>query len=130
VDDENAKDLRNDFGMGNGVFMFSLYNGHKHLMYSYMIEEAKNFVQKANELCTLLPPAPPVLMDEIEREEANVLSQSLMDYVKQMTLQFITGKADIDKEWDTFVQECKAKGADRLVQMTNEVYQKTKDILK
>ncbi|WP_025747389.1 ABC transporter substrate-binding protein [Caldicoprobacter faecalis] len=129
VDDENAKDLRNDFGMGNGVFIFSIYNGHKELMYSYMTEEARNFIQKANEICTLRPPAPPVLMDEVEREEANMISQSLMDYVKQMTLQFITGQADIEKDWDAFVQECKAKGSDRLVQMTNEIYQETKDIL-
>lgn len=131
VDDENAKDLRVDFGMGNGVFIFSMYNGHnKELMYSYMTEEARNFVQIANEKCTLLPPDPPVLMDDLEREEANMIGQALSDYVKQMTLQFITGKADIEKDWDTFVQECKAKGADKLVQMTNEIYKNTKDILK
>jgi len=129
VEDENAKDLRNDFGMNNGVFVFSMYNGHKELMYSYMTEEARRLTEAVNELSILKPPAPPVLMDEAQREEQTMLSQSLMDYVKQMTLQFIVGEKDIEKDWDAFVNECISKGADRLTKMTNELYQGTKAIL-
>ena len=122
AEDEEAKDLRNDFGMNNGVFVFSMYNGHKELMYSYMTEEARELTKAVNELSTFINPDPPVLMDEAQREEHTMLTQALMDYVKQMTLQFIVGEADLETQWDAFVNECKAKGADTLVQMTNDIY--------
>lgn len=122
AEDEEAKDLRNDFGMNNGVFVFSMYNGSKELMYSYMTEEARELTKAVNELSTFRNPDPPVLMDEAQREEHTMLTQALMDYVKQMTLQFIVGEADLETQWDAFVNECKAKGADTLVQMTNDIY--------
>lgn len=126
AEDEEAKDLRDDFGMNNGVFVFSMYNGHKELMYSYMTEEARNLTQAVNELSTFRNPDPPVLMDEAQREEHTMISQALMDYVNQMTLQFIVGEADLETDWDGFVNECKTKGADTLIQMTNDIYDETK----
>jgi putative aldouronate transport system substrate-binding protein len=47
-----------------------------------------------------------------------------------MTLKFILGQASLEKDWDNYVQQCRAKGADKLTQLTNEVYKSTKDMLK
>jgi putative aldouronate transport system substrate-binding protein len=124
-----TKDLRKDFGFGNGVFIL-MYGGPKDLAYSYMTDEAKEFIEGVNKTRKLLPPAPPVLFDETQREQANMINQPLMDYVSQMTLKFILGQASLEKDWDNYVQQCRAKGADKLTQLTNEVYKSTKDMLK
>ncbi|WP_434643855.1 hypothetical protein PQ692_05225 [Thermoanaerobacterium thermosaccharolyticum] len=47
-----------------------------------------------------------------------------------MTYKFITGVASLDKDWNNFVQQCKAQGADQLVKLTNDVYKSTKDKMK
>jgi putative aldouronate transport system substrate-binding protein len=124
-----TKDLRKDFGFGNGVFIL-MYGGPKELAYSYMSDEDRKFAEELDKTRELLPPAPPVLFDEVQREQANMISQPLMDYVEQMTLKFILGQASLEKDWDNYVQQCRAKGADKLTQLTNEVYKSTKDMLK
>jgi len=123
------KDLRKDFGFGNGNFIL-MYGGPKYLAESYMSPEDKEFVNEVNSKRTLLPVAPPILYDEDQREQANMIDTPLMDYVKSMTLKFILGDASLDTDWDKYVQDCKQKGSDRLVQLANEVYQNTKDIIK
>ena len=35
-----------------------------------------------------------------------------------MRLKFITGQADIDKEWDNYVATCKSMGFDELQEIT------------
>lgn len=124
-----TKDLRKDFGFGSGVFML-MYGGPKELAYSYMRDEDKKFTEEVNKTRELLPQAPPILYDESQRERANMISQPLMDYVQQMTLKFIMGQASLDKDWDKFVQQCKAKGSDELTKLANQVYNSTKDQLK
>lgn len=124
-----TKDLRKDFGFGNGVFIL-MYGGPKALAESYMTPDDLNFVNAENSNRQLLPPAPPLLYDETEREQANMLSTPLMDYVQSMTLKFILGDASLDTDWDKFVQDCQQKGSDRLVELANKVYQSTKDVLK
>lgn len=124
-----TKDLRKDFGFGNGVFIL-MYGGPKYLAESYMSPEDLEFVTEVNSKRELLPAAPPLLYDETEREQANMMSTPLMDYVESMTLKFILGDASLDTDWDKFVQDCKQKGSDRFVELANEVYQNTKDVLK
>jgi putative aldouronate transport system substrate-binding protein len=95
-----------------------------------MSPEDLEFVNEVNSKRELLPAAPPILYDEGEREQANMLSTPLMDYVESMTLKFILGDASLESDWDKYVQDCKQKGSDRLVELANKVYQSTKDVLK
>lgn len=124
-----TKNLQKDYGFSGGVFCL-LYGGPKDLAESMMTEEVKNYTNEVNNTFKYLPPAPPILFNESQREQANMLSQPLMDYVSQMTLKFITGVASIDKDWDSYVQQCKAKGSDQLTKLTNDVYKSTKDKIK
>lgn len=119
------KDLRKDFGFSGGVFT---YGGSQELKASMMNETDKEF-QKAMESKELLPIAPPILYTEDEREQANMISTPLMDYVKATTLKFILGTEPLSN-WDKYVAECKAKGADKLIDQANQIYNKTKDKLK
>lgn len=121
-----TKDLRKDFGFSGGVFV---YGGSKEMVYSMLDEEEVAFRTEVAENKEALPPAPPVLFDEDQREQANLISQPLMDYVEQMTLKFILGDASLDSDWDAFVKACKDKGCDDLTTLTNDVYNATKDAL-
>jgi putative aldouronate transport system substrate-binding protein len=120
------KQLNVDFGFGGGVFA---YGGSTKLKLSKMTEGEKDYV---NRTLTLRKPRklnPPILATPDESEQLNLISKPLMDYVDTMTLKFITGQADIAKEWDNYVATCKANGSDRYTQMANEIFAKTKSTL-
>lgn len=56
------------------------------------------------------------------QERASILSD-MKTYIDSMTVGFIVGTNDIDKEWDTFVSTLKQTGLDRLI----EIYQSSLD---
>ncbi|MDE4541368.1 extracellular solute-binding protein [Thermoanaerobacterium sp. R66] len=121
-----TKNLQKDYGFSGGVFCL-LYGGPKDLAESMMTPEVANFENQVNTQRKLLPVAPPVPFTESQREQANMLSQPISDYVEQMMLKFITGVASIDKDWNSYVQQVNAKGVDQLVKLTNDVYKSSKN---
>ena len=52
-----------------------------------------------------------------------------MDYVNTAALEFITGKRDLDADWDAYVKDCENKGSQKYVDEANEIYKDTKDLL-
>ncbi|MDI3478387.1 MAG: putative aldouronate transport system substrate-binding protein, partial [Thermoanaerobacterium sp.] len=124
-----TKDLQKDYGFSGGVFAL-IYGGPKDLGESMMTDDVKKFNKELNDSMKFFPPAPPVRLTESQREQVNMLSQPLTDYVNQMMYKFIIGVASIDKDWDSYVQQCRAKGVDQLVKIINDVYKSTKDKMK
>ncbi|AGB18600.1 sugar ABC transporter substrate-binding protein [Thermoanaerobacterium thermosaccharolyticum] len=124
-----TKNLQKDYGFAGGVFTL-IYGGPKDLAESMMTPEVANFENQVNTQRKLLPVAPPVPFTESQREQANMLSQPIGDYVEQMMLKFITGVASIDKDWNSYVQQVNSKGVDQLVKLTNDVYQSSKAKMK
>ncbi|WP_127836808.1 ABC transporter substrate-binding protein [Clostridium prolinivorans] len=120
-----TKDLRKDFGYGSGVFV---YGGSQDLKMS-MMNDLEISLQNSMANKKMLPPAPPILFNEDQREQFNMKDTPLMDYVKAQTLKFMLGSEPLSN-WDNFVSQCKAKGADSLVELANQVYDNTKDKLK
>jgi len=120
-----TKDLRKDFGYGSGVFV---YGGSQELKMS-MMNNLEISVQNSMADKEILPQAPPILFNEEQREQFNMKDTPLMDYVKAQTLKFMLGTEPLSN-WDKFVAECKAKGADAIVDQANQIYVKTKDKLK
>ena len=43
-----------------------------------------------------------------------------MDYVNTAALEFITGKRDLDADWDAYVKDCENKGSQKYVDEANE----------
>lgn len=53
-----------------------------------------------------------------ESQRKAELETDLETYQEEMTLKFITGQADIDTQWDTYVATCKSMGYDELQEIT------------
>ncbi|MGN0295585.1 MAG: extracellular solute-binding protein [Lachnospiraceae bacterium] len=123
------KQLNVDFGFGNGVFA---YGGNKTLQYSKFSEGEKEWNERVDSNKENIRLKPPILADEMQKEELNLIKVSLMDYVNTAALEFISGKRDItsDADWETYVKECENKGCSDYIQLANEIYQDTKDLLK
>jgi putative aldouronate transport system substrate-binding protein len=125
INPTGTKELKKEFGFSGGVFS---YGGSQELKLS-MMSEADSSFQKVMADKKLLPIAPPILYTPDEREQANMITTPLMDYVKAMTSKFILGTEPLSN-WDKFVAEAKAKGSDKVTDLANQVYSKTKDKLK
>lgn len=120
------KQLNVDYGFGNGVFA---YGGNDVLRYSKFTEGEKEWNERINANKEDIQLKPPILADEMQKEELNLIKTPLMDYVNTAALEFITGKRDLESDWDAYVKDCESKGSTKYIEQANEIYQDTKDIL-
>ncbi len=120
------KKLNVDYGFGGGVFA---YGGNVAIQLSKFTEGEKEWNERINANKVNQELAPPVLADEFEKEDLNLIKVPLMDYVNTAALEFITGKRDIEADWDAYVADCETKGSTKYIDMVNEIYQNTKDLL-
>ncbi|MEF2967341.1 sugar ABC transporter substrate-binding protein [Paenibacillus sp. M1] len=119
------KKLNEDYGFGGGVFA---YGGSQELKLSKMTEGEKDFNDRIFATREPRKIDPPIMGTPDQSEEMNLISTPLMDYVKTMTLKFITGQESLDN-WDTYVKTAEANGSTRYTQMANEIFNETKSLL-
>jgi len=60
-----------------------------------------------------------------EADEASVIRTDISNYVSKMQAEFVTGQTSFS-EWDNYVQQIKAMGADRLCEIVNSAYERSK----
>ncbi|RCW51923.1 sugar ABC transporter substrate-binding protein [Paenibacillus prosopidis] len=120
-----AKQLNVDYGFAGGVFA---YGGSAKLRLSKMTEGEKDFVNRVQSTREQRKLAPPIMGSPEESEQMNLISTPLMDYVKTMTLKFITGQESFDK-WDSYKAQVEANGSTRYTDMANDIFGKTKSLL-
>ena len=120
------KQLNVDYGFGGGVFA---YGGSKKLRYSKFSEGETQWNNRVDENRVDQVLTPPILADELQKEDLNLIQVPLMDYVNTSALEFISGKKSLDTDWDSYVAECENKGSTKYVKLANEIYQKTKSLL-
>lgn len=70
-------------------------------------------------------PTPKLFYAEEDTKAINTIHADLDTYRKEMTAKFITGEADIEAEWNNYVDTCQRIGSDRLV----EIYQRNYDAM-
>ena len=61
----------------------------------------------------------------LSADDTNLINQyrtDLANYRKNMYAQFITGKLDIDAQWDTFTKQMKALGLDEFIKLKQKAY--------
>ncbi|MEV5029574.1 sugar ABC transporter substrate-binding protein [Paenibacillus sp. LPE1-1-1.1] len=120
-----TKQLNVDYGFAGGMFA---YGGSAKLRMSKMTEGEKDFVSRVQSTREPRKLAPPIMGSPEESEQMNLISTPLMDYVKTMTLKFITGQESFDK-WDNYKAQVEANGSTRYTDMANDIFEKTKSLL-
>jgi putative aldouronate transport system substrate-binding protein len=120
-----AKQLNVDFGFAGGMFA---YGGNEKLRMSKMTDGEKDFVNRVQSTREQRKLAPPIMATPEESEQMKLISTPLMDYVKTMTLKFITGQESFDK-WDNYTAQVEANGSTRFTDMAKDIFQKTKSLL-
>lgn len=120
------KQLNVDYGFGNGVFA---YGGSKNLRFSKFSEGEVEWNERVDANREDMKLMPPILADELQKEDMNLIKVPLMDYVNTAALEFITGKRSLDTDWEAYVKECEDKGSAKYVEEANKIYQDTKGLL-
>lgn len=69
-----------------------------------------------------VPAIPAMFMSEDDNERIAVLKTQLDTYVENMIANFVTGEADIDAEWDTFLTTLEGYGMSEYVKLYNDYY--------
>lgn len=121
-----SKQLNVDYGFGGGVFA---YGGNTEIQLSKFTEGEREWNERINANKENQKLMPPVLADELEKEELNLIKVPLMDYVNTAALEFITGKRSLETDWEAYVSECEAKGSQKYVDQVNEIFNRTKESL-
>jgi putative aldouronate transport system substrate-binding protein len=116
-----TKHLQKDFGFYNGVFA---YGGKPELVQAFFSPEEQT-VQKVMNARKPIAVAPPYPFTDEEREQATLWETPLKDYVFQQTLQFILGQRPLS-DWNTYVNELKAKNSTQYIDLVNKAYQRYK----
>ncbi len=114
-------DLRTDYGFMNGVFMHE--HGSSDELVRSLLPEEEIAWQESMADKERIPVAPPAPLDELEREQASLSETSLLDYVRQNTLAFITGQRDMS-EWDAYVSELEGQNLTAYMDIVNGAQQR------
>ena len=120
VNDDDV-DIRLQWGYAGGNFWYghTLAEGA-----DAFIPPVADFVAHVGEYRDTAPLAPGLAPTEDQNEQINLIKVPLIDNVNTWTLNFITGKADIDADWDKYVAECEGLDVAGLVNLYAEVYGK------
>ena len=76
-------------------------------------------IRRADELVDAFPF---LVYTNEEADARSVLSTDITTYLRTMKAQFITGEADIDKDWDEFQSKLKGMGLDNLLAIEQGAY--------
>ncbi|AIQ56237.1 sugar ABC transporter substrate-binding protein [Paenibacillus borealis] len=125
INEGAAKQLNVDFGFAGGMFA---YGGSEKLKMSKMTDGEKDFVSRVQSTRDARKLAPPIMATPEENEQMKLISTPLMDYVKTMTLKFVTGQEKLDN-WSQYTAQVEANGSTRYTEMANDIFAKTKSLL-
>lgn len=121
-----SRQLNVDYGFGGGVFA---YGGNTRIQLSKFTEGEREWNERINANKVNQKLKPPILADELEKEELNLIKVPLMDYVNTAALEFITGKRNIDTDYDAYVADCETKGSTKYITQVNEIFERSKESL-
>lgn len=65
---------------------------------------------------------PPLFLTNEQASEVADLSKTINDYVDEMMARFVIGDADLDKDWDGYVQQLEAMNVARYLDIYQEAY--------
>ena len=116
---EGDVDIRLQWGYAGGNYFY----GHS------TEESTDNFTPEVQDLYsrygkykTIAKVDPKAAPDEDQREQLTLWAVPLIDNINAWTLNFVTGKKDINRDWNEYVTSCKNLNIEKIVDMTNKIY--------
>jgi len=116
---ESMTDIRLMWGYAGGNFW---YGGTVAEMTDNLIPPVADYVARDTEYRDTPPLAPGIAPTEEQNEEINLIATPLISNVNSWTLKFVTGQADIETQWDEYVQSCVDLNSQGLVDIYGELY--------
>ncbi|MBZ9537028.1 ABC transporter substrate-binding protein [Cytobacillus oceanisediminis] len=65
---------------------------------------------------------PPLILNDQQSQEILDIQKSIYDYVEEMNVRFIIGDADLDKEWDTYIETINGMNLQGFLDILQESY--------
>ncbi|WP_211116760.1 extracellular solute-binding protein [Glycomyces buryatensis] len=116
INPDGETDIQKDLGWSNSVFADSTES--RALKESYNTPTFVEYIDSVLATRTPRDPNPPAPLDELELEQAALLSTPIKDTVDTNTLRFIMGERDI-AEWDDYVAELESQGLADYISLIN-----------
>ena len=116
-------DIRLKWGYACGNYFYGHSTAESTDNFTPEVQDLYARYGKYKTVATVDPKAKPT---EDQRETMNLIAVPLIDNINTWTLNFVTGKKDINNDWDAYVKSCKDLKIDDIVKMTNDIYNKQK----
>lgn len=123
TDETKQKDLRLELGYAGGNFW---YGGNNEQLTDNFTPIMQNYYARVAEYRTIRPLNPSFSSTEDENEQINLWKTPLIDNVNAWTLKFVTGQMSIANDWDAYVESCQNLNSQKLVDLYNEMYNRSK----
>lgn len=115
------KESQNNYGLAMAAF---LVREDMDVYYSQFSKEQSKLLDKICKECVPKPlPTTPFTEDKLDGIQ--IYQTTLRDYTNSMIEKFINGSEPLSN-WDNFVQQCKAKGCDKLIDEYNKALKEKK----
>ena len=117
--DESLVDIRLKWGYAGGNFW---YGGTVAEMSDNLTGAVADYVNRDYTDRDVPPLAPGIAPTAYQNEEINLIATPLISSVNSWTLKFVTGQADVDKQWDEYVKSCESLNYQGLVDIYATLY--------
>ena len=116
---ESMTDIRLKWGYAGGNFW---YGGTVAEMSDNLTGAVADYVKRDYEDRDVPPLAPGIAPTADQNEEINLIATPLISNVNSWTLKFVTGQANVDKQWDEYVKSCESLNYQGLVDIYAKLY--------
>ncbi len=116
-------DIRLKWGYAGGNYFYGHSTAESTDAFTPEVQDLYARYAKYKTVAVVDPVAKP---SEDEREQLKLWSTPLIDNINAWTLKFVTGQKDINKDWNEYVSSCKNLNVDKIVKLTNDIYNNQK----
>ena len=117
--DESLVDIRLKWGYAGGNFW---YGGTVEEMKDNLVGPVADYIERDLKDRDVPVLAPGIAPTPEQNEQINLIATPLISNVNAWTLKFVTGQADVDKQWDEYVKSCEALNYQGLVDIYSQLY--------
>lgn len=120
---EDDLDIRLKWGYSGGNFWYAHATALRDDNLSPVLQDYSARILKYRDV---RPLDPPVVTNEDENEMLTLWQTGIIDTINTWSLSFVTGKKDINKDWDAYIAELEGANLSQYTEMFNAAYQRSK----